>query len=60
MYFRNIPTKIKKDASKKQKKVTTSDKAVQTTLQEKIEIEAEDLTCTGIFKIILYFSYVFS
>lgn len=49
MYFRNIPPKMKKDASKKQKKVTTSDKAVQTVLQEKIEIEAEDLTCTSIF-----------
>lgn len=57
MYFRNIPTKLKKEVSKKQKKVTITDKAVQTIPEQKIEIEAEDLTCTGMFKLIFYFSY---
>lgn len=58
MYFRNVPTKIKKNVSKKQKKVTTSNKAVQTVLEEKIVIEAEDLTSK--FKIIFhFFSYIF-
>lgn len=47
---------MKKDASKqKQKKVTTNDKAVQTVSEEKITIEAEDLTCTSTFKIIFFF-----
>ncbi|TGZ48976.1 uncharacterized protein [Temnothorax longispinosus] len=48
---KNVPTKTKKDVSKKQKKVTTNDKAVQTVSEEKIhkiEIEAEDLTCTDL------------
>lgn len=38
-------------------KVTTNDKAVQTVLDEKREIETEDLTCTGMFKIIYCFLY---
>ncbi|XP_077267094.1 geminin DNA replication inhibitor isoform X2 [Temnothorax americanus] len=48
---KNVPTKTKKDVSKKQNKVTTNDKAVQTVSEEKIhkiEIEAEDLTCTDL------------
>ncbi|XP_011170920.1 geminin isoform X2 [Solenopsis invicta] len=42
---KNVPVKIKKDMSKKQKKAT-NDKAVQTVPEEKINIEAEDLICT--------------
>ncbi|XP_012533296.1 geminin isoform X2 [Monomorium pharaonis] len=44
---KNVPVKIKKDVPKKQKNVTTNDKAVQT-VPEKIDIEAEDLTCTDL------------
>ncbi|XP_011868050.1 PREDICTED: uncharacterized protein LOC105562111, partial [Vollenhovia emeryi] len=44
---KNIPTKMKK-VSKKQKKVTINDKAVQTAPEEKAEIEPEDLTCTDL------------
>ena len=56
IYFRNVPTKKKKDASKNQVKVTTNNKAVQTVKEEKGEIDAEDLICTGTFKIIYFIS----
>lgn len=62
IYFRSVPTKKKKDVSKNQVKVITNNKAVQTVKEEKREIDAEDLTCTGTFKIILtkfYFSFSF-
>lgn len=57
MYFRTVPTKMKKNVSKKQNKVRIIDKAVQTVSEEKIQIEAEDLT--SIFKIIRFFSCTF-
>jgi len=45
---KNVSTKTKKDISKKQKKVITDDKAIQTVPEEKIRIEAEDLTSTDL------------
>ncbi|XP_018403917.1 PREDICTED: geminin isoform X2 [Cyphomyrmex costatus] len=45
---KNVPIKMKKDTSKNQTKVTTSNRAVQTIKEENREINAEDLTCTDI------------
>jgi len=59
MYFRNVPSKKKKNIVKKQLKVTTDDKAVQTIPEKKEEIDVEDLTCTSTFKIILFCSFFF-
>jgi len=50
LYFRKITETVKKDASKK---VIRKNKAVQTA-QEKIKIEATDLT-SGMLKIIFFF-----
>jgi len=48
----------RKNVTKKQIRVTSSDKAVQTIGEEKGEIQIEDLTCTSTFKIILLFIFL--
>lgn len=50
-------TKTKNDAPK-HKKVTRENKIIQTAREEKIIIEAEDLTSTGMLEI--FFSLLFS
>lgn len=47
-YIRNMTKTTKKNASK----ITTENKAIQTAQEEKIEIEADDLT-SGMFEIFL-------
>lgn len=54
MYFRDVTETVKKDASKCIK-VTKKSKAVQTAREEKIKIKVEDLTSTGMIKIIFFF-----
>jgi len=49
--------KTKKDA--KSKKVTSENKAIQTVREEKLMIEPEDLTSTGVLKIFVSIYCIF-
>lgn len=56
LYIRNM-AKTKKDA--KSKKVTSENKAIQTVREEKLMIEPEDLTSTGVLKIFVSIYCIF-
>lgn len=66
LYIRNMAKTTKKDVPRS-KKVTSENKATQTVREEKLMIEPEDLTSTGILEIffslywfflsVTYFSY---